>query len=180
MHYARWQKAGSVGAARPAANHWHLGRPCKATGCALVSREMGWCPDHYARWLVLTADERRCRVAGCERPGEVERSICRRHYNQARYQARRTLGLAAQAADPSLRKPNPCKEPGCEERKFQLGFCTQHYQQWLSSTADLERCAVEGCERPQQVRGMCAKHELLLRYYQKSGRVATFSRHPAV
>jgi hypothetical protein len=100
----------------------------------LVSREMGWCPDHYARWLVLNANESRCQVAKCERPGEVERRICRRHYNQARCRARRNLQLAAEPADPSLRKLNPCKEPGCEERKFQLGFCTQHYQQWLSST----------------------------------------------
>jgi hypothetical protein len=157
MHYARWQRDGSAGAAQPAANHWHLGRLCEVTGCEVVSREMGWCTGHYARWLVLTANERRCQVAKCERPREVERRISKRHYNQARYRAGRKLRLAAEEADPSLRKPNPCKESGCDERKSELGFCAEHYQQWLSATADLERCSDEGCERPQQA-AACARN----------------------
>ena len=178
MHYARWQTDGNIGAAQPAANHWHVGRPCKTIGCELVSREMGWCPGHYAHWLALTADEQRCPVAGCDRPVEVAGRICRRHYMGEQNRARRSRQLANEAADPRLRKPNPCKKPGCEERKVELGFCAGHYQEWLASTADLERCPVEGCERPMQVRRMCAKHELRYRYYQKQGRVVKFPGRP--
>jgi site-specific DNA recombinase len=178
MHYARWQRAGSAGAAGPAANHWFLGRPCKVKGCAIASRSMGWCAGHYARWLDATAHEERCCVEDCERPAEVE-SVCRRHYNKARYRARRTRQLLDEAADPGLRKPDPCKESGCDVPKFQLGYCVQHYQQWLQASADVERCSFEGCERPRQIRSLCAKHENRDRYHLRAAKalgVATASR----
>ena len=150
MHYSRWQHTGSAGVARAAAHHWHLGRRCKSTGCEAESRDMGWCSMHYANWLALTAGEKRCRIAGCERPGEVEGEICRRHYNRDRRRARRAGQLAKEAADPSLRRSNPCKAPGCEERQFQLGSCAEHYQVWLSETAHLERCSAPRCKRPKR------------------------------
>ena len=166
MHYARWQRAGSAGGAQPAANRWHLGRPCKVVGCEIVSGDMGWCQGHYARWLMLTAGEQRCRIAECERPGEVEGTICKRHYGRERYAAGRTLQLAKEAADPSLRKPNPCKRPECDERRIQLGFCAEHYQNWLSETAHLERCTEPECERPQFRRRLCSKHACRAHYYE--------------
>lgn len=171
MHYARWQRAGTAGAAEPAADHWFIGRPCKVTGCPIVSRDMGWCPGHYARWLEVTAKEERCRVAECERPAEVD-GVCRRHYNKARYQAGRARQLAREAAVPSLRRHNPCKEPECEAPRLQLGYCAGHYEEWLLASADLERCSFEGCERPKQVRGMCAKHELRAHYYKRAATAA--------
>lgn len=179
MHYARWQQTGSAGAAKPIAHHWHLGRRCKVTECDLESRDMGWCPGHYARWLALTAGEARCQVAGCERPGEIERRICKRHYNVARIRARRVRRLTEEAADPSLRTHRPCKQSGCDQQRFQLGSCAEHYQQWLAETAALERCSEVPCERPQQAHGLCGMHASRRRYSVVKTLRATARRPPA-
>lgn len=167
MHYARWQTVGSTGGARPTENHWFLGRPCKTVGCESGSTDMGWCRIHYEHWLADTEGRPRCRAPQCDRPARA-RGVCLRHYTNERYHAARSLQLANEAKDPSLRTAKPCKEPGCTGLPIQMGFCADHYEVWLQATADLERCSWEGCERPKEVRGMCSKHELRVRYYRQA------------
>jgi hypothetical protein len=165
MHYARWQTVGNAGGASPTENHWYIGRACKTLGCQVASTDMGWCRIHYELWLDDTASRPRCRIPECDRPARA-RGVCLRHYTNQRYHAARDLQVAGEIIDASLRKSKPCNEPGCDGRRSEFGFCTQHYAQWLKTTADLERCSFKGCERPRQVRGMCSKHEQHVRYYQ--------------
>jgi site-specific DNA recombinase len=176
MHYRRWQADGTPGTVGPTPHHWFIGRPCKAVGCAAPSRSMGWCPVHYQSWLAETATRPRCQIPECERPA-LAKGICLRHYTNQRNQAARALQLAHEAADPTLRKNPPCKEQGCEEKRFQLGHCAEHYQQWIQANADLPRCGWEGCERHAVVRGNCSKHELRVRYYQ--GKLSRDVGYPA-
>ena len=175
MHYRRWRDDGAPGSVEPTANHWFIGRPCKAPRCTVPSRAMGWCPVHYQRWLEDTASRPRCRILECDRPARAK-GICLRHYTNKRYHAARALQLAEEAADPTLRKNPPCKEPDCEEKRYQLGHCRQHYQAWVEANADLTRCAWEGCERHAVVRGHCSKHELHIRYHE--GKLSRNFGHP--
>ena len=64
-------------------DRWSLGGPCQAMGGETESRDLSWCLEHYAHWLALTAGEPRCRIADCERSGEIEGRICQRHYQRA-------------------------------------------------------------------------------------------------
>lgn len=167
MHYGRWQTAGSAGSVGPSEEHWFIGRPCKTAGCIAESVTLGWCGIHYARWLEETADLARCHGPDCERPVRAK-GLCMKHYRNKQYHEVRDLQVANEALDPSLRKTEPCKEPGCTEVRFQLGSCKEHYEHWLVQTAALDRCSWQDCERPMQTRGMCSKHEQRVRYDQRN------------
>jgi site-specific DNA recombinase len=166
MHYRRMQTVGATGAAGPTENHWFIGRPCKTPGCTVDSTHMGWCRIHYEAWLKETAGLPRCHFTDCERPVKVK-GVCLRHYNHKKYQAARAIQIAEEGVQPNLRTMKPCKERVCGVRTVGKGLCAEHYEAWLHATADLERCAWDACERPREVRGMCSKHELRVRYYSK-------------
>jgi site-specific DNA recombinase len=165
MHYRRWQTIGTPGIPGPSPNHWFIGRPCKTPGCKVDSTDMGWCRVHYEHWLEETADRPRCKTADCERPVKVK-GVCLRHYNRRKYHVARAVTIANEGLQPNLRTMKPCKAQNCSARTVGKGLCADHYQAWLQATAHLERCAWDGCERPMEVRGMCSKHELRVRYYK--------------
>jgi hypothetical protein len=127
---------------------------------------------HYRKWLLENAAKPGCNTTGCLRPARAK-GVCLRHYRNERYHAGRDQQLALEAADPSLRRANPCRELDCGEPPFEFALCLLHYNQWLQSTAHLPRCAWNECERPKQVRGMCSKHEQRVRYYQRAAGLVT-------
>lgn len=173
MHYRRWQTVGNPGSAAPTDNHWFIGRPCKKAACKVDSTHMGFCRVHYENWLAETASLARCRTLDCERPARA-RGVCLRHYNHQKYHVARALQIANEGLHPNLRTMNRCKGSGCAGRTVGMGFCAEHYEQWLQATAHLERCSWDGCERPTAARGMCSKHELRVRYYK--GTVVPYGR----
>jgi 5-methylcytosine-specific restriction endonuclease McrA len=129
-HYARFRRLGDPGIGE---SLYRFGvEVCETPGCDDSVLAKGLCPKHYSRFkrtgtsnsrtfgAEYPSDVTLCRVDVCDRPAIV-RGWCRGHYN--RYRA---MGDPGTETIREWGRPE-CIVPGCEEKPFSRGLCTNHY-----------------------------------------------------